>query len=95
MHKLGLGIVAAAATLSIAAFAQSANSPSQFCMDNFPEVPHDLCVACADAVQNPNVEPSAVCQCKDIQYFDTDYFNSMFSNLGQCVSYVNQNGPII
>ena len=86
MHKLGLGIVAAATVLSIAAFAQSGDGAGDICNlnENFG-TSHDVCVACLPAIEGV-APPSAVCECKAFQYFDPVDFNAEFKNLGQCVS---------
>ena len=81
MQKLGLGIMAAAAAFSIAAFAQSGNNASQICKADYPDIPHDVCVACV------NDFDSAICQCKYAEVYDPVFYES-FSNLGQCVSYL-------
>ena len=94
MHKLGIGIIAAAATLSIAAFAQSGNGAGAICNanQNFG-APHDICVACLPAIEG-DAPPSPVCQCKAFEYFDPYDFYSEFKNQGQCVSFVTQGGEI-
>ena len=85
MHKLGLGIMTAAAAFSIAAFAQSGNSPSQYCDANGDlGVPHDVCVACYPYVGTP------VCQCKLIELYFPDMFNEEYGTLGQCISFYTQ-----
>ena len=90
MHKLGLGIVAAATALSIAAFAQSnnGNGVGDFCNSvGATGAEHDVCVACVSS----DFE-SAVCQCKLYQLeYPTD-FNSEFNNLGQCIVYLHSLG---
>ena len=92
MHKVGLGIMAAAAAFSIAAFAQSGNfNASQYCKDNADfDAPHDVCVDCVVS-EEKNGEPSALCVCKSFATYSPEVFHEEFKNQGECIKYYRTN----
>lgn len=86
MSKLGLGIMTVAASLSIAAFAQSGSGGvGEYCSTYFPGSEG----ACENCLNNGTGD-KAVCLCKVMRDDDPEEFDYYFGNLGQCVSYFDQ-----
>lgn len=86
---LGMVIVL---VFSLAILAQNeTKSPAQLCKDwGWAGTPiFDGCVTCTAQGGGGGTSVKAECICKTMQYFNPDYFDATYKNLGNCISRLN------
>jgi hypothetical protein len=66
-------------------------SPAQLCKDwGWGGTPaYDACVSCTAQGGAGGTSDKAECICKTLQFFQPDYFDATYKNLGDCVKQVN------